>query len=137
MTPQKQTICNFTEGNCFAACVASVLDLPLEEVPNFCVAENWMEVFQDWLAARGLAAVTLEWDPDYIRKTHPLALLIVSGPAPSRPKEQHACVYRGTRPLFDPFPYKGAVDLFFDGRTPETYIVLFPLDPAVALRRAA
>jgi hypothetical protein len=35
MTPVFQTIISGTEGNCMQAAIASLIDLPLEEVPNF------------------------------------------------------------------------------------------------------
>ena len=35
MIPVNQTICNFQNGDCFRACVASVLGAPIESVPNF------------------------------------------------------------------------------------------------------
>lgn len=35
MTPVLQTIYSWPKGNCFQACVASVFDCPLSEVPNF------------------------------------------------------------------------------------------------------
>lgn len=35
MTPQQLTISSAENGDCLRACVASLLDLPIEEVPNF------------------------------------------------------------------------------------------------------
>ncbi len=62
MTPQKQTIFGKQNGNCFATCVASLLDLPLSEVPNFCAEENddWFALLQQWLGERGLFAIELK-----------------------------------------------------------------------------
>ena len=137
MTPQKQVNLNFQEGDCLAACVASLLDLPLAEVPNFCAHDDWQKVYRDWLRARGLAEVTLKWDPEYIRENLPLAFIIVAGPAPKRPSELHACIYRGVAPYFDPYPYKGPVDLFFGERQPDHFSILFPLNPAVGMRGQA
>lgn len=34
MTPAHQTDTTFTSGNCFAACIATILDLSLKEVPH-------------------------------------------------------------------------------------------------------
>lgn len=34
MKPQKQKIVNDKYGDCFAACIASILELPIEVVPN-------------------------------------------------------------------------------------------------------
>lgn len=41
-------------GNCFAACIASILGLPLDDVPNFCNHENWREEANQWLKQFGL-----------------------------------------------------------------------------------
>ena len=40
-------------GNCFATCIASILELPLEEVPNFCAATHWRAAMNAWLKLRG------------------------------------------------------------------------------------
>ncbi len=36
MKPVNQTLFGDGNGNCFTACVASILELPIEAVPNFC-----------------------------------------------------------------------------------------------------
>lgn len=44
--------------NCFQACVASVLGLPIDEVPEACDGAKWdWDAFQDWLATRGMQAI--------------------------------------------------------------------------------
>lgn len=49
-----------TPTNCFRACVATVLNIPIDEVPIACDGDgahwNW-DAFQDWLAGRGLQAI--------------------------------------------------------------------------------
>src|SRR4051812_28515116 len=40
-------------GNCFAASIASILELPVEEVPNFCAHEDFIQRLNSWLAPRG------------------------------------------------------------------------------------
>lgn len=59
MKPQKQTILG-EGGNCFATCVAILLDIDVKDVPNFCWGknnENWWEGFQKWLVDRGMFAI--------------------------------------------------------------------------------
>ena len=46
-------------GNCFQACVASILELPLEEVPHFCAEDDWWGLLTRWLYKRGLFAVDI------------------------------------------------------------------------------
>src|SRR5260370_22421604 len=59
MKPVTQSLVG-EEGNCFAACVASILEMSLVEVPNFCAVDNgWWAAFQAWLAERGLCAVDI------------------------------------------------------------------------------
>jgi hypothetical protein len=62
MTPIVQTIfgdgsSGGERGNCFAACIASILDVPLESVPNFCNWDNWREKVSDWLQPLGYAYI--------------------------------------------------------------------------------
>lgn len=58
MKPVTQTTFGDGKGNCFTACVASILELPIDAVPNFCVdygeGEWWIEL-EKWLAPRALA----------------------------------------------------------------------------------
>ena len=42
-----------TPGDCFRACVASILELPIDEVPHFCAAEEWIPPLQAWFRERG------------------------------------------------------------------------------------
>lgn len=54
--PVRQT----TPTNCFRACVAMVLDLPIDDVPAACDGATWdWDAFQDWLAGRGLQLIEI------------------------------------------------------------------------------
>ena len=55
MKPIKQTKFGPVEGNCFAACIASLLELPIEEV-NIGPADapNWLENLQAYLKPKNL-----------------------------------------------------------------------------------
>ena len=41
-------------GDCMRACVASVFELPLEDVPHFAGLDDWYGEWLRWLEARGL-----------------------------------------------------------------------------------
>lgn len=56
MTPVSQTVCTFPGGNCFQACVASVLDLPLYDVPHFMEGSDGWWTQERWDAVRSFAA---------------------------------------------------------------------------------
>lgn len=70
MTPVKQTILGRGPdhgepcGNCMQAAIATILDLPLEEVPHFLQSyeDIWWANMQAWLATRGWQIVALPLD---------------------------------------------------------------------------
>jgi len=53
MKPVMQTIYDGVSGNCFAACVASVLEMQLEELPNP-KNEDWWNVWRKTFAQLGV-----------------------------------------------------------------------------------
>lgn len=54
MKPVKQTIIG-DNGNCLQACVASLFELELEEVPHFIsYGDDWWFVYKDFLAERNI-----------------------------------------------------------------------------------
>lgn len=112
MKPVDQTVFGEGKGNCFAACVASILEIPLEEVPNFCGLHpepdgTWYREFLRWLSERGLAAMTQQFpgDPDsfmsWVRTCAPNIPWIAGGPTD---RGLHCCVYVGDRLAHDPNP---------------------------------
>ena len=68
MTPVFQTIIDKGRGNCMSAAVASILDLPLEEVPNW-VTRAFDEgqphrhyvYMREWLESKGLHLVRVNY----------------------------------------------------------------------------
>lgn len=54
MIPIYQTVIDTEIGNCFQAAVASLLELPLDEVPHFIVEPGWPLNFHHFLEERGL-----------------------------------------------------------------------------------
>jgi len=55
MRPVMQTDCSLTTGNCFAACIASILELPLDAVPNLIQKEDWQLAFSEFCQRHGYA----------------------------------------------------------------------------------
>lgn len=105
MTPLHQTIFDFENGNCFATCIASILDLPLNLVPNFCakgsdtfdvdgVRENWYRRAELWLAERGWSAVMFDWQANSPGLILPNAWAVISGKSPRNAEKHHAVVGR-------------------------------------------
>lgn len=137
MKPIRQTIFGDKKGNCFAACVASVLELPLGTVPNFCVAEgDWLIKANAWLVPYGVALMDLDLPKDgSMRNFHALSdgiYVFLSGKSP-RGEFSHSVVGRyrlyddGRHQLeyaHDPHPS----DAYLDG-PPKIITVILALHP--------
>jgi len=66
MKPVKQTNISIPGGNCFQACVASILELPLESVLDFVnqgPQEKWFYRLADWLVKRDYGVVYSPFEP--------------------------------------------------------------------------
>ena len=86
-------------GNCFAACIASILELDVVEVPAFeDVSPTPFIPAKQWLHDRGL---TLTHSiPPY----SPAGYAIAVGPSPRNPNMQHAVVTLEGEIVHDPHP---------------------------------
>jgi hypothetical protein len=90
-------------GDCFAACLATILDLPLADAPDF-RGDGWGRRLNDWLAPRGLAAAFYQGDG------RPLSAQARRPPGPAilhhrlRDGSVHAAVCAGGRVIHDPSP---------------------------------
>lgn len=64
MKAVKQTKFGNPEGNCLAACIASLLECDLDEVPNQATAKrdgkHWFDLYNDFLRDRGLGLVLVD-----------------------------------------------------------------------------
>lgn len=66
MKPVFQTIDDPPHGNCMQAAIASILELSLEDVPNFAKAADMDEAINEFLAPFGLGIVNMEPNPDFL-----------------------------------------------------------------------
>ena len=116
-------------GNCFAACIASLLELPLDALPNFCALEGWREATDRWLGDRGFFYLDVAPGPGFSPETAfgRAGYHIMSGPGPRGLR--HSVVGRAGRMVHDPHPSG-------DGVIAEEYDFLIPLDPAARWLRA-
>lgn len=73
-------------GNCYAACIASILELPLGEIPNFCAKKgDWWTPAQQWFQQRGLVVITVDANADGMYDGPVLAdglYCVINGPGP-------------------------------------------------------
>jgi hypothetical protein len=105
MKPIHQTTFGQDNGNCFSACIASILEVPLGTVPNFCKDStgNWRENTNIWLAQFGLAYIDIHLAGDLRDNLVDYwGYHVIAGKGPRG--VQHAIVgYKGV-PYFDPHP---------------------------------
>ncbi len=112
MTPIDQTVFTVPGGNCFSACVASILGIALDDVPYFmgdfeeADKAAWFDRFADWLKPHGLWPVNFgmgTWHPPND------ALYILSAGSP-RGEWDHSVVAFGDKVIVhDPHPSRAGL----------------------------
>lgn len=106
MKPIMQTDFTFQTGNCMQACVASIFELELDQVPNFNKhgPKYYDEEIESWCDLINMIAldITLEHGAlNLFRDTHIIAI----GNSPrSTEGLKHACVYKNGEIVHDPHP---------------------------------
>jgi len=122
MIPVDQTTFGHPGGNCFSACVASLLEIQIGEVPYLMEDRDWFQGFIEWLRPRGLWAVTFSvangWRPD--------GYVILGGQSP---RGSHAVVGLGLEVVHDPHPSRAGLTVIEDAT------IIIPIDPAAAEKR--
>lgn len=109
MIPTKQTIlhdpANGLHGNCLSAVLASLLHLPIDEVPLFITPDTWVKDLNSWLRPFGLAYCMVE-DFDCHIDAYGIEGLWheVSGNTSRSKDVTHACVAKDGEFVFDPHP---------------------------------
>lgn len=113
MKPQRCLVSG-ANGDCYRACVASIVELPIAEVPHFAdgcadLEEMYCRV-RDWLFEQGYglfrtycsAGWTLERLLKCFSEDNPGVPIIISGVARANPTETHAVVALNGRLAHDP-----------------------------------
>lgn len=97
--PEKQ------RGNCLQAVVASLLDLPLDEVPHFVQDDvnsggkvHWWHSMVEFVRTHGWGLHSAMLD------THPGEHLMVAGPSPRGKGIHHVVIYKDGEMVHDPHP---------------------------------
>jgi hypothetical protein len=110
------------DGNCTAACLASLLELALEDVPDFRDDSDNARL-NAWLAPRGLYAITLR-GPQMVdgERWEPAGLHMLGGASVGGP---HHVIALGGTIVHDPNPNRDGLV------TREDYTLLVPFDPAL------
>ena len=139
MTPVDQTVTG-DKGDCFRACIASILDLPTEDVPHFFAESDDMNgAAAEWLARRGVNFLSMYFqNPEALQYTHFAfgGFCVLGGYGPRRDERgdhrQHAVVARilpfGVEIVHDPHP--GRSGLLNWGHRWVSLVVFPPTVPA-------
>ena len=109
MIPTQQTILhdpdNGLHGNCFAATLASLSHLTIEEIPSFTNPYSWKNDLNHWLRQYHLAYIEIANFPE-VCEDHSIkdCYCEVSGVTPRSPKVLHATVGIDGKSIYDPHP---------------------------------
>lgn len=97
MVPVHQTIFSDVDGNCVAACLASILHWPIESIPNFVLLpeEVWDIELERWFGRRGVRVSFTDREPS--------GYCVALGR--SWRGTDHAVVMYNSKQVFDPNPY--------------------------------
>jgi len=107
MVPVDQTIFEKGRGNCFAACLASILECEITDVQNFPdgVAYDWRRIINEWLAPLKLHYIDMLLNGDGRDELSAFwGYHIISGISPRDNKINHAVVGFNGEIVFDPHP---------------------------------
>jgi len=106
-------------GNCFAACVASILEVQIDQVPD-CrpqARKLWYDRLNDWLRGFDLQLCFGEVPPCAE------AFVIATGPGPRGCR--HAVVWRNGKMVHDPHPSRAGLERM------EEYWFFVAIDPRI------
>ncbi len=126
MIPVDQTTFGVPDGNCFSACVASLLEMPIDQVPHFMSADSWLDALAEWLLPLGLYPVFFRVATCSEDQWRPQGFYILGGESARGP---HAVVARGHKVVHDPHPSRVGLSKHEDA----TLIV--PLDVGAVMKR--
>lgn len=129
MKPVEQTRFGSPGGNCLQACLASVLELPLDDVPDFCNehpgededASRWIKELAAWLEGYELTCLVANMHEGILPWW--TTLYWIAGGKTHR-RGYHSVVYKGQELAHDPHPDKVGL------KAVEDAVLLLPLDAA-------
>jgi hypothetical protein len=137
MIPVNQTKFTFEEGNCGEACVASILEIELSEVPKFNDPSNptnatgYCQRVRDFVSKFGYSYIDIRFDdgndPKEFLKD---CWVIATGPSPRAIEDwhRHAVVWYNGEIVHDPHPDKTKLEKI------EMYGIFIKQDPSIKKR---
>lgn len=126
MKPVQQTIFDDFLGDCFRACVASIFEFPIEDMPNFWEQTQDVEEFwklnNGWLMEnKGFKCINISFLPEDIYIIQ--GLLCVACAKSPRGEVDHAVVWQDGL-IHDPHPSNAGL-----AEEPDTFTLFSPIDP--------
>ena len=111
MKPVMQTLDGLEEGNCLQACIASLFEMGLEEVPHFVLRDDWVGALDGWLGQFDLQSVLVDLERGEGEDMwEPYGYHLICGKGP-RADCQHAVVGYNGRVVHDPHPDGGGLEI--------------------------
>ena len=109
MIPTKQTVLHDPDnghiGNCLSAVLASLLHVPIEDIPLFVDPDTWTSELNAWLRPLGLGYLVVEGAAGYIDDLGIKGMWHdVTGKTGRSKDVLHSCVARDGALVFDPHP---------------------------------
>lgn len=103
---QNKLVTDSTTGNCLAACLASIFECEIHEIPEFeeMHESEWFECLVEWLWSKGRGFKEV-----YLTGEHPKGVYIGVGQSPRNPKNTHAVVVQDGEIVHDPHPSRAGV----------------------------
>ena len=122
MIPVNQAIFNFKRGDCESACLASLLELPLSEVPNFHDSkEDFDKAQSNWLKAQGYFIVWITANKELEEILEMYYILV--GTSPRNQDKLHSVIAHQDKVVHDPHPSKKGII------KKDSYGLLLPIEP--------
>ena len=123
MIPHTQTDLAVPGGDCFRTCIASILEVPLETIPNRIMADEWANEFNALVAPFGYALLEVAPGEEFGNRVRG-CWAIANGKSPRG--TPHACIWKDGEIVHDPHPLGGGLVEI------ETFTVFVARDPAAA-----
>jgi hypothetical protein len=104
--PVEQTHLLPPHGNCFAACVASILEMPIDAVPDFTTFDDWTVRWNKWLRPMNLAMMHVTVPTEGFKEWSQQCMPGYTIPAVASPRGNwlHAVVAFDGEIVWDPHP---------------------------------
>lgn len=134
MIPVNQIILDNVLGDCFRACVASIFEMLIKEMPNFWEQTQDAEIFwklnDDWITRnKGFRCVTFLFEPENRHLVDGiLCIAIAKSP---RGEVDHAVIWKDGI-IHDPHPSNAGL-----AEEPDTFALFIPCDPLGVINNAS